>query len=126
MTAHHVIKAAYDEYMCEWVWEVADCPGRPHCVTYEEAEWPDGVSCRCDAPECPCRETWHDECVTYPMSAVDLGPVCRLAEVEGCAVTTWLEELGSEIIHGTAAVLLTAYVAWDQDGPTVTLTGGTP
>lgn len=97
------------------------------CASYSEGTWPNEVACRCEDPECPCRDGEHGECADFGY-VDDMGPACRCVPNDECWYTHavsevgWRDALSFDRMEMAVSVKLTGCsfdepieVAFDQD-----------
>lgn len=98
-----------------------ECSDPENCDdVYDEGDWPDDVTCRCQESECECRIGEHDACYEYGYWISDLGPACRCVPWKGCGMQDWLHEAGIELLaewKEPVIVRVPVKVLWEVDYP---------
>ncbi len=73
-----------------------ECAGDCGAGEYDDGDWPDATTCRCEDPLCPCRDGDHGGCSEYGGYIFDLGDECRCHPTGRCWYVSLAEAIGGE------------------------------
>ena len=125
MASKHTLVISHEGYgECTYRLE---CENPDNCLDiYQEGEWPDANTCRCEDPNDGCREGDHGDCSEYGWFIDELSYACRCIPVDGCGYGDWLGELGPQMLGDwkpAREFRVPVTVEWDDGYPSL-IAGG--